>query len=83
MPPRIPSEHLTRINVPIALIWGRHDQANKLKIAEAASERFGWPLYIIEDSRDDPKLEQPDSFMNALYSVLGRPARSSIAFGSD
>lgn len=75
--PRIPPEHLAMLKLPIDLIWGRHDQANKLKIAEAASEQFGWPLYIIEDSRDDPKLEQPDSFVNALHSILGRPASSS------
>ena len=29
--------------------WGRHDRATPLGIAEAASERFGWPLEVIEN----------------------------------
>lgn len=38
--------------------------------SEAASERYGWPLYVIEKIRDDPKLERPDAFVDALYVVL-------------
>jgi pimeloyl-ACP methyl ester carboxylesterase len=68
--PKIPSDDLARIDVPTFLIWGRHDRANKLKIAEKASQRFGWPLQIIEDTRDDPKLERPEAFMDALNTVL-------------
>lgn len=68
--PKIPSEDLSQINVPTALIWGRHDKANKLHIAEAARENYGWPLYVIEEARDDPKLERPEAFVNALYSAL-------------
>lgn len=68
--PKIPDEELAKIEVPTALIWGRHDKANKLKIAEAASKSFGWPLHVIEDSRDDPKLERPEAFVHALNSVF-------------
>jgi pimeloyl-ACP methyl ester carboxylesterase len=62
----IPSEVLAQIAVPTALIWGRHDLATDLSIAEAASERFGWPLAIIENAADDPPMEQPEAFLRAL-----------------
>lgn len=68
--PKIPSDDLAQIDVPTFLIWGRHDRANKLKIAESASRRFGWPLQIIEETRDDPKLERPEEFVQALHAVL-------------
>jgi pimeloyl-ACP methyl ester carboxylesterase len=68
--PKIPSDELARINVPTSLIWGRHDRANKLQIAEKAGRRFGWPLQIIEETRDDPKLERPEEFVHALNTVL-------------
>lgn len=69
--PQIPSEDLAAIRVPTELIWGRYDLANKLNIAEAASRRYGWLLHIIEDARDDPKLEQPARFLQSLYKVMG------------
>lgn len=68
--PKIPEKDLQNINVPTALIWGRHDKANKLKIAEAASKKYGWPLQIVEKTRDDPKLERPEAFVNALYNII-------------
>ncbi len=68
--PKIPVEDLAGIKVPTALIWGRHDQALKLHIGEAASERYRWPLHIIEEARDDPKMEQPEAFLEALYSIM-------------
>lgn len=68
--PKIPDKELEKIDVPTALIWGRHDLANKLSIAETASERYKWPLHIIEESRDDPKLERPEAFTHALLSFL-------------
>jgi pimeloyl-ACP methyl ester carboxylesterase len=69
---KIPDEKLKNIEVPTALIWGRHDKANKLRIAKAANKKYGWPLHIIEESRDDPKLEQPVAFTNTLYKILNR-----------
>ncbi len=69
--PRIPPAELARIGVPTDLIWGRHDRAVKLGVAQAASKRHGWPLHVIENARDDPKLERPEAFLRALYSVLG------------
>jgi pimeloyl-ACP methyl ester carboxylesterase len=68
--PAIPAEQLERIAVPIILIWGRHDPVNRLAVAEAASERYGWPLGVIEDAGDDPPLEQPQAFVRALRAAL-------------
>lgn len=68
--PKISDDKLKKINVPTALIWGRHDKANKLKIAEAVNEKYGWPLHIIEETRDDPKLERPEAFVHAFNAVL-------------
>jgi pimeloyl-ACP methyl ester carboxylesterase len=67
----IPSEDLDRIAVPTTLIWGRHDVAMRLKVAEAASVRYGWPLHVIENARDDPAIEQPAAFLAALRTALG------------
>jgi pimeloyl-ACP methyl ester carboxylesterase len=57
---------LARIAVPTALIWGRHDLATPLAVAEAASARHGWPLRVIEDCADDPPIERPEAFLRAL-----------------
>lgn len=69
--PKIPDEQLEQIPVPTGLIWGRYDRANKLRKAEAAGERLNWPLRVIEETRDDPKLERPEAFVQAVYDTLG------------
>jgi pimeloyl-ACP methyl ester carboxylesterase len=66
----IPSPGLDGIAVPTTLIWGRHDLGVRLKVAEAASARYGWPLHVIENARDDPAIEQPEAFLEALRTVL-------------
>jgi pimeloyl-ACP methyl ester carboxylesterase len=66
----IPSADLARIAVPTALIWGRHDLATRLAVAEAASARYGWRLHVIEESADDPPIEQPEAFLRALRTAL-------------
>ncbi len=76
--PRIEPAQLARIIVPTSLIWGRHDRANRLRVAEAASDRYGWPLRVIGESADDPARDQPEAFLHALYGLLAAtvPARS-------
>ncbi len=80
--PVISPSRLAGIGVPTTLIWGRDDRAIRLGIAEDASARYEWPLRVIDDAGDDPKLEQPDAFLDELYAGLGgrppagRPARS-------
>lgn len=66
----IPPEGLARITVPTTLIWGRHDRANRLRIATAASARYGWSLHVIENCADDPPRDQPGAFLAALRSAL-------------
>jgi pimeloyl-ACP methyl ester carboxylesterase len=66
----IPPHDLARITVPTTLIWGRHDRGVRLNVARDASERYGWPLHVIEDARDDPAIEQPQAFLEALRTAL-------------
>lgn len=69
--PAIPAEDLARITVPTTLIWGRHDRATSVDVAREASARYGWPLHVIEDCADDPAMEQPEAFLEALHAALG------------
>jgi len=76
--PRIPPDDLARIAVPTALIWGRHDRANRLQIAQDASARYGWPLHVIEKCADDPPRDQPLAFLEALRMALGTERRHQV-----
>lgn len=66
----IPADVLARITVPTTLIWGRHDLQTRLSAAQAASARYGWPLHVIENARDDPCFEQPQDALRALRAAL-------------
>ena len=68
--PPIPEATLASITVPTSLIWGRHDLATRLEVAQGASERYGWPLHIIENAADDPAGEQPAAFVQTLRRIL-------------
>ena len=67
--PPIPVADLESITAPTELVWGRDDRANRLRIAEAASDRFGWPLHVIDGAADDPPMEQPDALVAALIMI--------------
>jgi pimeloyl-ACP methyl ester carboxylesterase len=67
----IPPEELEQIHVPTALIWGRGDRATNVKVAEEASARYGWPLFIIDNAADDPPIEQPQAFLQTLRRAFG------------
>ena len=73
--PAIPADTLARIAVPTALIWGRQDLLAPLSTAELASDRHGWPLYVVDDCGDDPALEQPEAFLDALRAALAAGSR--------
>jgi pimeloyl-ACP methyl ester carboxylesterase len=66
----IPPEDLARIAIPTALVWGRHDRVMRLRVAEEASARYGWPLHVIEDAGHFA-VEQPEAFQGALRAALG------------
>jgi pimeloyl-ACP methyl ester carboxylesterase len=68
--PAIAPEALANIAVPTTLVWGRHDRATPLAVAEAASARFGWPLHVIEAAADDPPVEQPESILRILQALV-------------
>jgi pimeloyl-ACP methyl ester carboxylesterase len=78
----IPSRDLDRIAVPTTLIWGRHDLGVRLNVAEAASARYGWPLHVIENARDDPAVEQPEAFLKALRTALDSIPTTAARAGS-
>jgi pimeloyl-ACP methyl ester carboxylesterase len=69
--PAIPEAELEAITVPTFLIWGRHDLATPLAVAQVASARYDWPLEVIEGAADDPPVEQPAAFLAALRRALG------------
>jgi pimeloyl-ACP methyl ester carboxylesterase len=75
--PAIPAADLSRIAVPTTLVWGRHDRAFPLAIAEEASARYGWPLHVIENSADDPPIEQPEALVRLLRALLDQSDRNS------
>jgi hypothetical protein len=41
-----------------------------LRVAEAASRAFGWPLHVIEDAADDPAMDQPEAFAATPRSAI-------------
>jgi pimeloyl-ACP methyl ester carboxylesterase len=69
--PAIPKAELEAITVPTCLIWGGHDLATPLAVAQAASARYGWPLEVVEGAGDDPPVERPAAFLAALRRALG------------
>jgi pimeloyl-ACP methyl ester carboxylesterase len=66
------STTLAGIGVPTTLIWGRHDAATSLSVAEEAAARYGWPLRVIDGAGDEVALDRPAEFVDTLYSVLGQ-----------
>jgi 2-hydroxymuconate-semialdehyde hydrolase len=63
-------DELSRITIPTALLWGRHDRMVPLAIGESASTRRGWPLHVIEDAAHAPHIEQPDAFVEGLNTAI-------------
>ena len=52
------------------MIWGRHDRVIRLGVAESAQAKFGWPLYVLDDSGHVTPVEQPDAFVDALETAI-------------
>ena len=69
----IAPDDLARIAAPVTLIWGRHDRATSLSVAETASALYRWPLHVIDGANDDPPIEQPEALLRVLRSVLAAP----------
>jgi pimeloyl-ACP methyl ester carboxylesterase len=77
--PAIPSADLARISVATSLIWGRHDLQVPVRVAETASTGYRWPLYVIDNAGDDPALEQPEAFLQALRAALTTPTTQVVS----
>jgi pimeloyl-ACP methyl ester carboxylesterase len=78
--PAIPPEELAAIRTPTSLIWGRHDLATSLAVAEAAATCYGWPLHVIEGAADNPAIEQPAAFVRSLRVALSNAKASKADF---
>jgi pimeloyl-ACP methyl ester carboxylesterase len=76
---RVPDAELRRIDVPSALLWGRHDRMAPLSLAEAASTRLGWPVYVVDQAAHVPHIEQPDDFADLLMEVLRADSTASVS----
>jgi len=63
---------LARIDVPTTLVWGRQDLATTLVVAQAASEKYGWPLSVVEDCADEPPMERPEELLAVLEQAIDR-----------
>jgi pimeloyl-ACP methyl ester carboxylesterase len=76
----IPAADLAQITTPTSLIWGRQDLQTPLRVAEAASAKYGWPLHVIDGARDDPFFEQPAAALRALRAELpaAAPGRGAV-----
>jgi hypothetical protein len=46
-------------------------QDRALARSTAPSERYGWPLHVIDHCRDDPAVEQPQAFLHSLRIAIG------------
>jgi pimeloyl-ACP methyl ester carboxylesterase len=68
---QIPDAELRRVDIPTALLWGRHDRMVPLRLAENASARLDWPLHVVDGVGHAPHLEQPDAFVRTLHAALG------------
>ena len=66
----IPDPTLAGIRVPTTLIWGRHDAATSVSVAEEAAARYGWPLQVIDGAGDEVALDRPAEFVDTLMRVL-------------
>jgi pimeloyl-ACP methyl ester carboxylesterase len=64
------ADELRGIAMPCGLIWGRHARAIPLQVGQEASERYGWPLHVLDAAGDDAPVECPDAFVAALRACL-------------
>jgi pimeloyl-ACP methyl ester carboxylesterase len=66
--PTIPDEVLTRIAVPTTLVWGRQDAIVPVSVGTAAAARYGWPIRVLDNTGNEPAIEDPGAFVTAVTS---------------
>jgi len=69
--PAIPAATLARLPRSTTLIWGRHDRATPLAVAQGTASKYGWRLEVIDGAADDPTIEQAEAFLLALRRAIG------------
>jgi pimeloyl-ACP methyl ester carboxylesterase len=60
------------IQLPVEMIWGRHDQPFPVSIAETVNSRRAWPLKVIEEAGHLPYMEQPKRFADAVSAIASQ-----------
>jgi pimeloyl-ACP methyl ester carboxylesterase len=65
-----PPASLARIQVPTSLVWGGRDAVVPLDVGKAASERYGWPLDVVDGAGNEPALEAPEDFLAAVRRAV-------------
>jgi pimeloyl-ACP methyl ester carboxylesterase len=70
LPLAIDVDQVRRIDVPVALICGRHDRIAPIGQTQRVTAELGWPLALIDDAGHLPHLEQPRLFAAALRSAI-------------
>lgn len=74
----IAAADLARIDIPVSLLWGRHDRMVPLSIGQAAATIHGWPLHVIDGAAHAPHIETPERFVTALTMLLDdQPTRDN------
>lgn len=66
---RIPSDQLTRIDVPVSLVWGMEDRLMRFRIAQRASATFGWPLFPLACGHG-PQVEEPEQLSEVIRTII-------------
>ena len=64
----IPPDVLAAITVPTTLVWGREDAIVPVSVGRAAAERYGWPITVLDDTGNEPAIEDPEAFVKAVTS---------------
>lgn len=66
----IAAADLARIDIPVSLLWGRHDRVVPLSIGQAAARNHGWPIHVIDDAAHAPHIETRENFVAAVTMLL-------------
>ena len=70
LPLAIDAAELHRINVPVAVICGRHDRLVPIIHSQRVTAELGWPLALVDDAGHLPHIEQPRLFAAALRTAI-------------
>jgi pimeloyl-ACP methyl ester carboxylesterase len=64
--PAVPDEVLAGITVPTTLVWGRDDVIVPVSVGEDAAARYGWRIRVLDNTGNEPAIEDPDAFVKAV-----------------